>query len=433
MMDNAFTSLYFFLLLFSLILINFQLFSQNKFSEHKQLIHIDSIEIKNNWRTKEKIILSELKFEAGDTVSYNMIDTSISKIWNTGNFATVTYDIRSLNNGENILLLKARDGLTVYPYIALDASGKEYNIGLGAEDENFLGRNIDLRIIAGINSKGNDWDFKLGIPRQLLYKNMTFDFHYKFGRRKYARIINRKKQFIVPYNFKSIYGTFGNPWNKDYSYTFSPDLNWKLFRHEINYALLDSSERGIQSPDKYIFKGLQLSLDEGIGIIDTKRHRKNGFSVNFQPGVGIGLTQQNPGYLFFNFNAEYHRTLNNIIQFSAVFNSEYTTSDVASLQYYKGASEIRGYQTGEIFGKCFYSAYVGLHFTYFNYEWFSLEHSVFFNLGNGADQYPDLFLTKQLASVGTAFRFMIPMFPALSLQLSLSYSGPGSNWFNVRF
>ena len=398
-----------------------------------QTISIDTISIKKNWRTRDRIILEELEFKAGDEVSFSTIGTSIDKVWNTGNFATVKYKIDTLEDGGHLMVLTARDVFPFYPILSIRGNRQDYKIGLGMIDENFLGRNIRLSVRAGLNSTGNDWDFKIKFPRQLLYKNMVLEFGSRFGNRVYSRIEEREKIYITAFDLFEIYGSIGNPWHQDYQYSFSPDLGWKYFKHTTDRSLLDSTELALPHPEDYSYQGLVISLSESIGTVNIKRHRKDGYQASVSTGFGIGLDSQSPYFQTVGLGLEYHKTFNKILQFSSRFRSAYTTSDIPSLQYYRGASDIRGYRTGEIYGKSYYSVYLGLHMTYFSFEWLALEHAVYVNWGNGADKYFDLFRTKQLASVGTSFRFMIPMVPFIYAQFSFTYSGPGSNWFDFQF
>jgi hypothetical protein len=300
-------------------------------------------------------------------------------------------------------------------------------------DENFLGRNIRLSIRAGLNSTGNDWDFRIQLPRQLLYENMVLEFGSRFGDRVYSRIEDREAVYITAFDLLEVYGNIGNPWHQDYSYNFSPDLGWKYFRHRSSPDMLDSTELVLPHPDEYTYQGLYLSLSESIGTVNKKRHRKDGYQASIGTGFGIGLNSESPYFQTLGLGLEFHRTFNRILQFSSRFSSAYTTSGISSLQYYRGASDIKGFRTGEIYGKSYYSVYLGLHMTYFSFDWLALEHAVYVNWGNGADKYFDLFRTRQLASVGTAFRFMIPMIPFMYAQFSFTYSGPGSNWFDFQF
>lgn len=59
----------------------------------------DSIQIKKNWRTRDKIILRELQFNQGETIDKNCLNNSINQIWNIGNFAQVDYLLDTLANG----------------------------------------------------------------------------------------------------------------------------------------------------------------------------------------------------------------------------------------------------------------------------------------------------------------------------------------------
>jgi outer membrane protein assembly factor BamA len=402
-------------------------------TEKSQLISIDSLVIKKNWRTRDRIILEELEFKAGEEVSFKTISRSIDKVWNTGNFATVRYTIDTLEDGRHLMTLFARDVFTIYPILSLSGNRQDYKIGLGMVDENFLGRNIHLRLRAGFATTGNDWDFRILLPRQLLYKNMTLDFGSRFGYRVYSRIRDREVRYITPFDLLEFYGSIGNPWDKDYQYSFSPNLGWKYFRHEINSSLLDPEDLSIPHPADYTYNGLLISLTESVGTINRKRHRLDGYSVGISTGFGIGLDRDSPYFQTLGLSAQYHRSFNRILQLSTTFSTSYTTSNVPSLQYYRGASSIKGYKTGEISGKSIYSVYLGLHMTYFSMNWLALEHAVYVNWGNGRDKYFDLFRTRQLASVGTSFRFMIPMVPFIYAQFSFTYSGPGSNWFDFQF
>lgn len=401
--------------------------------ENARTFLIDSISIKRNWRTKDRIIMEELEFKAGEQVSINTIETSLDKVWNTGNFATVRYRIDTLEDGRHLMVLTARDVFPIYPILSIQGNRQDYKIGLGLIDENFLGRNIRLSIRAGLNTTGNDWDFKISLPRQLLYKNMVLDFGSRFGHRMYSRIEDREAIYITAFDLLEVYGNIGNPWHQDYTYVFSPDLGWKYFRHHSNRSLLDSTELALPHPENYSYQGLEIKLSESIGTVNRKRHRKDGYQASISTGFGIGLDTESPYFQTVGMGLEYHKTFNRILQFSGKFNTAYTSSDISSLQYYRGALDIRGYRTGEIYGKSFYSVYMGLHMTYFSFDWLALEHSLYVNWGNGADKFFDLFRTKQLASVGTSFRFMIPMVPFIYAQFSFTYSGPGSNWFDFQF
>ena len=71
-----------FLLISFLLCPVLQLWAGDKNKAHDQEVRIDSIVISKNWRTRDKIIMRELEFSAGDVVSIGKVDTSMKKIWN---------------------------------------------------------------------------------------------------------------------------------------------------------------------------------------------------------------------------------------------------------------------------------------------------------------------------------------------------------------
>ena len=115
-------------------------------------------------------------------------------------------------------------------------------------------------------------------------------------------------------------------------------------------------------------------------------------------------------------------------QLSTELRTGYTTA-TDQYRFIKGSSDVLGIRTGEIYGKTFYSAYAGGHFTWFNTKWLSLENAYFLNWGNGADTYRALFSNKQKFSVGSSFEFRIPMVSWINFKLTFMYAGPGGEWF----
>jgi len=393
-------------------------------------IKIDSIVIKKNWRTKDKIIKRELEFRAGETVTPKMMNESIKKLWNMKNFADISYKIDTLDN-KTTLILSAKDAFTIVPILSFNGNKKDFHLGLGVDDQNFLGKNIRLRFVYSTGTNGQAFSLGTYIPRQLLYKNMTLTGNLSYGYGvKNTYNSDREQESSVGYRLKSFSGSIGNPFHTDFKYTFSPDLSWNLFQHKTDTTLASS---GIPTPDDYTVNYLSLGISESIGTITHIRHQEDGYNINVSTGFGIGLDNESPYYQTFNLSAQYHKLFNPIIQLSAMFRTSYTTSDIPSLKYNMGSHYVKGILQGEIAGKAFYTAYLGGGFTYVNKKWFALEHTVYINWGNGKDAYSDIYTTTPLFAVGTGVNLMMPMVPWLYIRLFFSYSGKDSNWFNVEF
>ncbi len=404
-------------------------------------IRIDKIEITKNWITWDRIVLKELLFSEGEWVRFGDIDRSMNRVWNIGSFANVTYSIDSCSEG-NVLTLEAMDGVMFFPVIALDYSSKnEYHYVLGFADNNFLGSNSDLSINWDKRPTGTSWGLRLQLPRQLLYKNMTLGFSTVFGSAttifwdRNILIEDGKKtgvyeaQLYAPYQRFELFAAIGNPWHRDYEYRFSPDLGLGYLNHEIDYSLFTQEEThsGILVPEE-TFRFFTVSVSESIGTINKKRHRKDGVMASASVGYFIGLNGTK-SHQSFNIGGEYHKSLNRILQLSTSLNTGYVTAD-NHYRYSKGPGDVIGLRYGEIYGKAYYSAYLGSHFTWFNAKWLSLENAYFINWGNGSDSYSDLFLSKQKFSIGTFVDIRIPVAPYIAFRFTFMYAGPGSEWFN---
>lgn len=397
---------------------------------NQKIIRIDSIKIIKNWRTRNAIILEELDFIAGDYVTTGRIDSCIIKIWNIGNFARVEYKIDTLDGNRNLLVITAKDALTIVPILSFSGSSKDWRLSAGFADKNFLGRNINLNIEGTIGTFDRNFNLRFNIPRQLLYKNMSLGGGFLYGNSRNYAYENGEEIFGVGYTRKEVFGSISNPWHEDFKYKFSPNLSWKLFQHKTDTSF---NHTDVPIPGDYTVNYLALSVGESIGYIQHIKHQRNGYSVHIGAGIGIGLDVNSPFYYSIGGGASYHKLINPVIQWSTSFNTSYTTSDIPSLIYYLGGGHVKGIITGEIYGKAVYSAKTSLFFTYLNRDWFAIEQSVYVNVGNGEMVYTELFKSKPLASIGTGFKVWIPMIPWLSLQVYFTYSKNKSNWFQFQF
>jgi outer membrane protein assembly factor BamA len=403
-------------------------------------IRIDSIAISRNWMTWDRIIKNELLFGAGEWVRYGEIDTSMNKVWNIGNFADVSYTINETPDG-NILEIEALDALQIYPVITIDHSSEnDYNYRLGIGDENFLGSNSELKIVWDKKPTGATWDFRFKMPRQLMFMNMTAEVGTKVGldtRVFYDRVITEvdgKKEaeyqtrMIAPYHKLDVYANIGNPWHLDYRYRFSPDLSLRYMQDAYDSTLLSQEELELGvHPEDATYRFFNIAVSENIGTVDKQRHRKNGYTAGLSFDYFIGLQGTRSHYAL-NFNGEFHRTLTPVIQLSTWLRTGVTNAD-DQYRFIKGSSDVLGLRWGEIYGKKYYSAYAGIHFTWLNSKWLSLENAYFLNWGNGADTYADLFRSKQKFSVGTSLEIRIPVVSWINFRFTFMYAGPGTEWF----
>jgi outer membrane protein assembly factor BamA len=399
--------------------------SGNNFS-----VKIDSVSIRKNWRTRETIIMQELDIKSGDIVTTRQIENSISRIWNIGNFAKVNYRIDTLENGRIVLNITAQDALTIMPNFSFSGNREEYVMTLGANDNNFLGRNINFGIAGTFGTNVKYGNLNIGIPRQLLYRNMTLNGGFSYGASQNYRYEDGIITTGVAYRYRNISLFVGNPYQTDYKYTFSPNLAISYFNHKTDSSLLDP---GIPDWGSYNVNYLTLSTNESVGLINHVRHQQNGYLITAGIGYGIGLDKESPGYFSFGVNGIYSRLINRFLQIDAGFSTGYTTASVPSLISYLGPAHVKGILTGEKSGKSIWYANTAALITYINRDWFAVEQSFFVNMGNAADVYWNLFTANPLFSAGSRVRFMIPMVPWLAINFYYAYRGNDKHWYSMDF
>lgn len=387
---------------------------------------IDSVQIKKNWRTRNKIIMRELQFNPGETVDQNCLDNSISQIWNIGNFAQVDYSLDTLANGNYLLNLNAKDAFTLLPILSFNGNRNDYNLALGIKDNNFLGRNISLTLVGNFGTFRNDYNVGLKIPRQLLYKNMTLSFQALTGTGSNYRYNGTEKSSVIAYRKKQFSGSIGNPFHTDYKYTFSPNLSWNLFQHKTDTSLVDTD---VPFAGSYEINYLALSLGESFGLINHRRHQHNGYLISAGYGIGLGLNKNSPVYHSFGLGATWYKLVNQTVELSARFSTGYTTATLPSLIHYLGPGNIKGLISGEESGQGFYTGKIQAAFTYFQRDWFALEQSVYTTFGKAADHYFSLYTRAPRISIGTGFKIWTPMIPWLAVSVHFSYLKGSSNWF----
>jgi outer membrane protein assembly factor BamA len=394
----------------------------------KDEIKIDSIRIRRNWRTRESIILRELNISPGETVSRKQIELSISKIWNIGNFAKVNYRIDTLPDQRLVLNVTALDAFTIIPNISFNGNRKEYLFTAGLIDNNFLGRNINLDLGFSTGTNARRLNFNLGIPRQLLYRNMTLCGGFQYGNAQRYRYRNSQCIAGTGYLQKNAWLSIGNPFHTDDHYTFSPDLGISLFSHNSDSSLIPAD---IPFMGDYSINYLAFSVSESIGLVNRIRHQQDGYLLSAGIGYGFGLNHQSPGYAGVGISGFFARLLNRIVQISAGFNTGHTTARTESLIHYLGPENVKGILSGERWGQSYYSVFSSLHLTYLNHDWMAVEQSFFCNLGNATDRYIELYSKEPLYAAGTKLRLMVPMVPWLGVSVYYAYRGKGKHWYSA--
>lgn len=407
-------------------------------------VRIDKIVISKNWLTWDRIIKNEITIQEGEVVRKGQIDTTLMKVWNIGNFANVDYVLDSAKEGV-VLNIQALDAVMVFPILVINhSSAQEYQYKLGLADNNFLGSNT--RFSAGWDKRptGALWHFNVNIPRQFLYRNMTIGFgslsglaNTIFWDRKIV-VKNGKKTgeytpvLFAPYKKFEIYTDVGSPWQQDFTYQFSPNVRLGFRYDQIDYSILSDEELayGLEVPEA-VYRFLDIGVSESIGSVKRERHRMDGAHAGISYGFswGLGPTKS---YHRVNIGGGYYKIANKIVQYSLRANTGFVSAK-DHYRYSGGSGEVTGLRSGELYGRWFYSAYAGVHFTWLNSKWITIENKYFANFANAKDKLVNWFQSDPKYSVGTTFELKSPILTFLSSRLTFMYAGPGADFFNFVF
>ncbi|MFH0761280.1 MAG: hypothetical protein V2A67_07225 [Bacteroidota bacterium] len=379
----------------------------------------DTIILERNWRTRDRIILSELEFAPGDTVNPENLALSLKKIWNLQNFASVDYRWDSLPDGRSALILTARDGLTITPILA---GNLEFPLAgtlkFGLADRNFLGRNIRLEgrfQLAVYEPMG--MEIKLTIPRQLMWKNMSVSAGYRFS------------QVLFRDFYQTAFVSVVNPFHEDYRYTFSPDLETGYLRNAYKPLYLINGELDPNRPYRYDYRFWYVRVSESVGTITHRRHQEEGYCIAGTIGTGIGLSDTTKGYVEASLRAEYHKIFHPRLQFSAILQGFYHSSPYESLWMKFGPGNIRGIRYGDLSGPLTQIASTSIHYTWLNWEWLTIEQSLFVQYAAAMPSWGDWSGIRHQYAVGTGFHFTMPMYPSASVYVSFCINPNLREWF----
>ena len=174
-------SIYFRGILFPIILLFILLFSNVTFSQNKitadndAAVRIDSIRIIGNKITEDFIILRELDFSVGDTVTIKELEYNRFRIISLRLFYSVTLNVLP-ENGKNILVITVEESWYFFPVPFFNLQSNKLSrstYGLVLNWKNFRGRNETIR---GFISLGYNPSFGLFYSNPVLIRNSEISF-----------------------------------------------------------------------------------------------------------------------------------------------------------------------------------------------------------------------------------------------------------------
>ena len=167
----------------------------------KETIRIDSVVITGNSTTKDFIILRELTFSVGDTVSGKTLRYDKERVFSLGLFTHVEFIINK-NIDNNILRINVSESWYIYPlpvYFSQDGDIKKSTYGVSLLYKNFRGRNETVRTSLGF---GYDPFYSIEYSNPALNYEHSLGINFAFA---YMHPTNRsvEAKSIVGYDYQS--------------------------------------------------------------------------------------------------------------------------------------------------------------------------------------------------------------------------------------
>src|SRR5690554_1006139 len=246
---------------------------------------IDSIKIYGNDITEDFIILRELTFEPGDTVSQHLLQYNRERVYSLGIFNKVNF--RFPDRDSTILNIEVEESWYIYPlpiFFIKDRDWKKLSYGVSLLIKNFRGRNETLW---GSASLGYDPSYSLSYykPSIIHKSNIYFDAYFSYrtltNKSRTAEIINGKNfEYTYITNEIGIGNRFGLfHWaglDAGFHYVESPhyfpgsnasdERIDRLLKIGLKY-IYDSRDL-IQFPSEGVFFSFDVQL-KGLGINDV--------------------------------------------------------------------------------------------------------------------------------------------------------------------
>jgi outer membrane protein assembly factor BamA len=293
--------------LFLWLLMTAGLYSQtpagvNNFNDEKK-VFVDSIKISGNDITEDFIILRELTFKPGDSVSVDQLNYNRERIFSLKLFTKVDVT-NEIQNGKSIVLINVDESWYIYPIPFIRRSDKSYDTysyGINFTYKNFRGRNEN---ISGTVSMGYDPFFAL------FYDNPAFVYSdnlgFTFGS-SYLNAQNKSKtaKYLYGGDFKSkFYSSFVT------FYKRLDQFNLVSLSTSFDYVKVPSGKSflGISASEKDIDRTLSLGAGYVYDSRDLKQFPKSGIylgSLLTHKGFGI----DNINYNIFRFEYMQFETL----------------------------------------------------------------------------------------------------------------------------
>lgn len=378
-----------------------------------ELLHIESIEISGNRKTKTAVIERELEFHQQEKVCESQIKEGVQRIKDTGLFSSVSYSILPSDQPKsNVVKITVEEKWTTIPIVKVNSGGGISQYTLGVYDPNIFGEFLEAGAQyenLGGASSGVVW-FKN--PR-LFSEHQGIDLQYWNTRRiriKYDQeaegpeitrgFLHERERFYADY-FRElsprVVARVSVDYNKDnFSTKILPDK--VLDKLGPNPVLPSSTELVIS---KF---GLELGKVEG----DPQSLRGHVFGVHV--GYAHSLDGNADPFVQGDVSFSLFKLFLPRWQYAQRLHGGITSTKVLQYWYYLGGLDrIRGFADNRFAGRQFALSNSEIRYLAVEKPSVLIQIAGFLDFASIGEETSDL-TTLKAASVGSGIRFILPKF-----------------------
>ena len=311
------------------------------FSESQSSI-IDLIQIEGNIKTKEYIILREIKQQLNNPWSNESIIEDKNRIYNLGLFSSVQIDVITNEENKNIYMITVSEMWYIWPFpiIKYDNQSSEFSYGIGMMHNNYRGRDENIALGATL---GNIREYFLWYENPWIsgnHNSLEIGFYNESSDHHVYNIIEKDNGFFTEGGFQK---------GSNHKFNFWINYNNKLIQiwHPLDgsdIVILESDEL-IKTDFSYFKLGYQYKYDTRDVYIDPN----SGSFLNIELINAFGLDDtENIHEMEFQFNTYkklFESYWNPIFKYKFLTNIQYSNVNIPIFKknYIGGQGYVRGY------------------------------------------------------------------------------------------